>query len=264
MSTEALVRSYQAAYGTIREQTELQATQNWQRLGGLSDAATDAFTGATVPVVYGAQQATTALVNAYMTAMTRDATGTAGRVPTGNVGELRGVDLETVYRRPTIEARTAISKGESFDEAMSRGRTRAGLLAGVDVLLAQRAAAAAFTSSDNRIIGYRRVLTGKSCALCATASTQRYHSGSLMPIHPRCDCSVSPIYATTDAGKAVNDRVVAGITSTPAAAAAGRHLTVSESGVVRLPAVTVREHGELGPVLTISSDAFTGPGDIPA
>lgn len=55
-----------------------------------------------------------------------------------------------------------------------------------------------------RVVGYRRVLTGRSCMLCAAAATRIYRRGDLMPLHAHCDCAVAPVYSSSDPGRAAN------------------------------------------------------------
>lgn len=59
-----------------------------------------------------------------------------------------------------------------------------------------------------RVIGYRRVLTGRSCVFCAAAATKVYRRGDLMPLHAHCDCGVAPVYGTADPGLEVNKRLL--------------------------------------------------------
>lgn len=58
------------------------------------------------------------------------------------------------------------------------------------------------------IVGYRRVLTGRSCVFCATASTKIYRRGGLMPLHAHCDCSVAPVFVGDDPAFDLNREVL--------------------------------------------------------
>jgi hypothetical protein len=151
-------------------------------------------------------------------------------------------------------------------EALEMGSQRADQLASTDVALAQRQATLEVVGADDRIVGYRRVLTGRSCAFCATASTQRYHKRQLMPLHSRCDCGVAPIFGTADPGQVINRKLLTDLRK--AAKETGtarkdywrnRHVTIEEDGTVRLPEVKVHQHGELGPVLYDAKHDFVGP-----
>jgi hypothetical protein len=58
------------------------------------------------------------------------------------------------------------------------------------------------------IVGYRRVLTGKSCMFCAAAATKVYGRGDLAPLHAHCDCSVTPVFLGADVGLDLNRQVL--------------------------------------------------------
>lgn len=210
MAATDIVAAYQSRYGALRSQVERTVGALWDRYGGLSDADLARFVSSVVPVVRGAQAATDALVLASTSVLLTDVTGT-GLVPLEPLSDfdLRGVPADEVYRRPFVEARTAISLGHVFDEAMRFGRTRATVLATSDVMLAQRSAMDRIVRTEQRVVGYRRVLTGVSCELCQIASTQRYHSGNLMPLHPACDCSVASVLGDEDPGQVLNDELLA-------------------------------------------------------
>jgi hypothetical protein len=141
---------------------------------------------------------------------------------------LRGVDPREVYRRPAVELYAALASGVSFRAAVNRGLTRALDIAQIDLQLARTHTVA----SSTRISSYRRTLSGlENCELCSIASTHRYYRGDLMPIHGRCDCGIMPVFA-------------------------------GEPRPEPLDGVTVRQHGELGPVLTVTGSNFTGPDDL--
>ena len=288
--TAELVRRYQRAYNATRMEAARRVEELWRRVGGLSDDDAEAFLRASLPVVEGAQRAVAALVDGYLAVMARQYVGSAasGTLDFDAIRNARGIPPAAVYERPVVTARTAVSQGVPVAEAMVRARRRAGELARTDVMLAQRSAAVQVLSRDDRVVGYRRTLTGDSCALCATASTQRYRSNQLAPIHAKCDCGVAPIYGTADPGQVVNRRLLSDLRGAsdrpdywrdhaygvdeagtirrrrdvPYTDADGVKRTRTELGEPLRPAV--REHGELGPVLTDPAHDFTGPGDIAA
>lgn len=266
MTPEQLVARYQARYGRLRAETVRRVLAAWDAYGGVSDANADRFIAAVVPIVEGAEVATAGLTAGYIAAMV-GASPVAVPAAAVTTGALRGVPTAEVYLRAIIAARAASDEG--LGAALAAGRRRAEQLAGTDLALAQREATRHAISGDGRIVGYRRVLTGRSCAFCATASTQRYRREDLMPIHAGCDCGVAPIFGSADPGRVINRKLVADLKA--AARTSGdrdywqsRHLTVDEDGTVLLPEVAVRRHGELGPVLGAKAHAFTGPGDLAA
>lgn len=262
------LRNYQRAYAVLRGEAVRRMLVLWDRLGGVSDDDADRFTFAAVPQIAGAELAVAGLAVANVAMLARIATGSGREASVSRkdvTGEaLRGTDPAEVYLRPIIEVRTALAAGKKFAEAIQLGRQRAGVIAETDIILAQRAATREAVQADKRIVGYRRVLTGKSCILCATASTQRYRRGDLMPIHPRCDCATAPIFGSADPGHVINKGLLEQLKSRGPSywqergfvSADGKPI---EPGSASAPVVT-RTHGELGPVLVDRHDHFDGPG----
>lgn len=186
-----------------------------------------------MPLVTAGEWTIAQLTSAYLARVVGLANGervTAEPVSRDEVtGEgLRGVDPREVYRRPAVTLYTALAAGVPFREAVNRGLTRALDIAQIDMQLARTHTVAKST----RISSYRRTLSGlENCELCATASTHRYYRGDLMPIHGRCDCGVMPVFA-------------------------------GDPEPEPLSGVEIHNHGELGPVLTVPGQHFTGPDDI--
>lgn len=106
--------------------------------------------------------------------------------------------------------------------------------------------------SAPEIIGYRRVIhpefskTG-TCGLCVVASSRFYTKAELMPLHDKCKCTISPLTKTRDLGLRLNredlDRIYA---------AAGSNYAEDLKRIT----VQIREHGELGPILTRKGHHF--------
>ncbi|WP_136057250.1 hypothetical protein [Microbacterium sp. K24] len=103
-----------------------------------------------------------------------------------------------------------------------------------------------------KVIGYRRVIhpefskTG-TCGLCVVASSRFYSKSELMPLHDLCKCTISPLTADRDLGLQLNAADLARIYE-----AAGSNYAEDLKRIK----VQVREHGELGPILTRRGDAF--------
>lgn len=284
MTTETVVR-YRTAYNDIRRMAGEQAAALWLSTGGLSQAEIDRYVARMVPVVRGAQVATSRLVAGYLSRMSLEDTGTRFpySIDPDEIADLRGVPAATVYARPGVDARTAVKEGKPLQEAMGLGQLRARMLAESDVALAQRASATRAMSADPRIVGYRRVLTGESCAFCATASVQRYRTDQLLPLHAHCDCSVAPIIGTEDPGQTINSQLLDDMKEQGSPQYwKDKGWGVDENGVIRSRQVvpvegggtrvtlgdpvkpTVKVHGELGPTLVDPRHVFTGPAAVPA
>lgn len=229
----------------------------WDGLGNYRDPDIDRLVKAAVPVVSGAQSQVSALTDAYLSRVTASTLGAPMRVAgvRGAVRNPRGVDPQEVYRRPGISVWTALSHGASFTDAVKAGRERLWDIAVTDLQLSKTHTSRAVFERDSRVVGYSRVLGGgDNCGLCVLAATQRYHVEDLMPIHPGCGCDVEPLHGDRDPGQVI-DRDTLDETN---AALTERFGTDKPD----LRDVMVRQHGEIGPVLAVRGQAFTGPDDL--
>lgn len=277
MDQITLVRRYHTTLIGLRDRTGAAVGKIWDSVGGLDDAALEAFQASAARAVLGGQLATVRLADAYLMHYMALATHTPPR-PTGldpasvtGTAVRNGTTAEEVYARSVVTARGAISRGADFTDAIARGRARAVSSAETDVMLANRAAATEIMGADERIRGYERVLDGRACLFCAAASTQVYHSGDLLPLHDRCGCTVAPIIGSSNPGKVLNRQLLADLkeqggskywTTKGEVADDGSITVFGDDGKARPLEVAVEQHGELGPVLTDASHAFTGPHDI--
>lgn len=173
-----------------------------------------------------------------------------------------GADMAKVYQRPAKLFRRLRAQGVSPEDAFARAMQLASAITDTNMTLAQRAA---YTAALERlqgaagITGYRRVLhpelsrTG-SCGLCAVASDNVYKTSQLMPLHNLCKCTVLPIIGDLDPGNSLNGLTLADIYGAAGGSTHGFDLKNVK--------VTVRQHGEYGPVLTYTGQQFTGLDDL--
>lgn len=182
----------------------------WDTFANLDDVAAAQFTAAADVVVQQASRSTSTIAVAYMQANDRIIGETADLVPI--VPTIRnGTPAAQVYQRSIVEARRRVAAGAPYDEAMASGRTRAMMTARTDVSLANRAEITRGGIARPWVVGYRRVLTGQSCGFCGLASTQRYRSADLLPLHPGCDCDVAEIFGTADPGQIINRELLSAL-----------------------------------------------------
>jgi hypothetical protein len=288
--------TYQAQVAQSRASVLAYLGALFARLTSWRDADAAAFAEQAAPIVTGAQQHTATLTAAYLQAAIAAGGAGVGRIdPTAFTDlTMRGVPATEVYRRPFTQIWTDLSRGKPIEQAVTSAAARLTQLASTDVQLAKtHASRAVFSSAGDRVVGYRRVLVGaSSCALCLIASTQRYHRGELLPIHPACDCGVAPIFGDQDPGQGVHTGMVdAGATPASVTARgvsiyapeqvgnAGDLLLDIHDAVARdlgaqyvdsgargpldyRKVLVTHDHGELGPVLAVAGQAFTGPADI--
>lgn len=218
-------------------------------MSNMRDSNVDALVRRILPVIEGGQFQIATLTDSYLALLESQITestvrplGIARRFTTTEA--LRGVAGSEVYSRIGLSVYRSLSLGNSFEFAKGAGLFRGLELASTGLQLANTHTARRVIENKDNVVGYRRVLTGgESCRLCATASTQRYNKANLMPIHPRCDCKIAPIYGENDPGQVINSDFL-------------REIKQSDTQVV------VHEHGEIGPMLAIKGQHFTSESDI--
>lgn len=298
----AIVANYNTSATSLRTALADAVVQRFDQLTSWRDDDAEAFAAAAAGMVEGAQQAMAAITDAYLAALLSDLLQEDVQpVGVDLPADLRGVADVDVYRRPFLQIWTDLAGGALLKAAISAGRRRAEGLATTDLQLAKTHASRTVLERQGettgprpggrRVVGYRRVLTGReNCAMCVLASTQRYHVKDLLPIHPACDCAVAPIVGTQDPGQTINSVTVTegaqAVTTTDAGVKVfsgdqlvdiGRLLEplheeimrrfgLSDRGGRRIDyrkILTVHEHGEVGPVLAVKGQRFTGPSGIP-
>lgn len=168
--------------------------------------------------------------------------------------QLREVDPVVEFERPAVQFRFRVSEGDSEEAAAAAAKQRVKQLADMDLGLAGREASKQTLVSADRITGWRRIIRPElsrsgSCGLCVVAANQVYRTDELMPLHNGCNCTVAPITLTSDPGLTLNRQDLNVLYG--AAGGTGRQ------GLQRVR-VAVKQHGELGPVLTNGAHEFRG------
>lgn len=245
-----LIRRVVSRYTTQRNATRshVQAVlkQQWTGLGSWRDPDIDRFVEQAVPLVEAGQLHTANLTAAYLTLLTNDVLGTHDRpqgIPQAFLDGIRpGVSTADVYRRPADTLYSALAAGRPFPDALDAATARLMSTAAMDMQLASTHAARDVLNSNEQVVGYMRVTNGTCCELCDLASDQTYHTGDLMPIHNNCSCDVEPVFRDEQTLDLSTGTVDEDTGDKPA----------------------VEEHGELGPLLVVEGQNFTGPDDIAA
>lgn len=265
VTTAALARKQQ-----IRRTAVASALQLWSQVSGIGNADVKEFVTAIGPRHRATLVTTARLIDAYVDAFLQahGETLRGVRVDVDRlIDEVRlGTTIDEEFERPFVAARTAIARGAPFDVAMSQAAARLGNLVGTDVQQAYRLAIGERFAQEPSIPGYRRVLVGpQNCALCITASTVRYRSDKLMPIHPGCDCSVAPLepgMAVNQAGTLVSeiprlDQVKDVLRSEGISYADRARMSNLTVDLDELDDVEEIPHGELGPILAVAKHRNT-------
>ena len=214
----------------------------WLNLPDYRTDDIERFAKTVAPIVEAGQRTTATLTALRLAAVVKAVTGKTARTPavdpsTVTTEAMRGVPALEVYKRPGVTVWTALSNGATLTDAITQGRSRLADITATGMQLAKTHTAREVMASTPGIVGYRRVLSGSaSCELCMTAAEQTYSREDLLPIHPGCNCDVEPIIGSEDPGP--------------------------DPGASDEADVTVHEHGEIGPVLAIAGQQFTGPTDL--
>lgn len=249
--------AYMGAVTQVRERVLAFSSAFWDGLGSYRDADVERLIQVLVPRVQAGQIQVAQLTSAYLAGVAGES---AALVDTSEVTNGRGVDPAEVYRRPAVTVYSELAAGTPFTDAVAAGAVRLASLVGMDMQMSKvRQARRSLERSGAKF--YRRVLTGnENCAMCVIASTQRYSTGDLMPIHPGCDCGVKPLRNGEDAPQTIDVALlesthehvadIAGIADRSGRAPDYRKLIVTH------------DHGEQGPSLRWLSDKFTGPSEI--
>jgi hypothetical protein len=230
--------------------------------GDFRDADLARFLEVVLPVVLAGQRTVSSLTDAYL-AMTLSESLGRRVAPAGPLADLalRGVDPAEVYARPYRTVWTKLSEGMDLADAVAAGAARLNKMAASDLQLAKTHTARARLADVAEVTSYRRTLTGAvNCGLCSIASTQLYYKADLLPIHPGCDCGVHPNTEADPVDEAGNAALLES-----AHAAIEERLGVVDRGG-RAPdyrkLILVRQHGELGPTLTVRGQHFDGPAAV--
>lgn len=277
----AILYAYRQASQGLRQRLTDMITNLWWSLGQWRDPQREQFGRDAVPIVEAAMAQMGSLTGGYLSAMQQQHTGRLAtpaplRPPTIGSVRLGGVDPAEVYGRPfhLVWRQLAELPHEpgAIDKAVEAGLNRAVQTAQTDLQLAKTHTSRDMVSGDRYAIGYRRVLEGAhSCGLCIVASTNTYHKAKLAAIHPGCDCSVAPIYVKSDAAEQANQQMLGDVHH-----AIADRFGSSDYAARRIPGASdgkgqpidykdvliTHEHGELGPVLAVKGQPFTGPRDL--
>jgi hypothetical protein len=185
--------------------------------------------------------------------------------PIEDTYERGGTSIVEVYKRPARQLEHKIR--ERFrnpdtdtvdwpdrvpDEVWKTFEERLTSIVNDDIAAVSRDEAQKVMAASAKVIGYRRVIhpefskTG-TCGLCIVAASRFYKKSELMPLHDLCKCTISPLTKDRDLGLRLNEADLARIY-----AAAGSNYGDDLKRIT----VQVREHGELGPILTRKGDTF--------
>lgn len=174
------------------------------------------------------------------------------RVSTDGLYVRSGTSMQDAYTRPYLQYRYAISQSLASDVAEKRALQRLEDLVTMDLRRAELDELEAMWSTSPDTIGYRRIIrpylsAGGTCGLCIVAADRFYSYEELAALHEHCKCTVLPVTKTDDPGLKLNRDQLNDLY-----AAAGS--TAAED--LKRVRITVRENGELGPILVRDGQKF--------
>lgn len=259
-SSDQIAFSFSRLFGVLRATTVQQLLVSWTDLPDYRDASIPIFLEQAVPLVTAAREtaasAQAAMIGAQLQALNQPSTYIVPVTEVITDETLRnGTPIDKVYTRPFEELWRLLGEGKPFDGAVEQAAQRVRKLVETDIQLSRTHAAKDFFTHEERVLGFRRVPTGSyTCALCLVASTQRYRSFDLLPIHPGCDCSVAPIVGTGKSVQVVDQDFLEQIHS-----AIQKTFGMSARDARQVDyrkILVVHEHGELGPILAKRGNNF--------
>lgn len=260
MASKPGVDAYHTLSAANLEAAQSIARENFLNLGSWREDDIEGFVNAVAPKVdfYKNKMATDTF--AYYKIMAQSS-GENFKMPDLNKSDFatnslrNGIGANEVYQRPFKEMWYRLSKGDDFSQALESGAQRARNIARTEVQLARRQAGLVARNANDNIVGYIRTLSGQeNCGICYLASTQRYTRGDLLPIHPGCDCGEMPIYGDTDVGQVIDEELLDATHESVQQRFGKFDVTGRE---IDYRKITIRDHGELGPYLTVQGTNFT-------
>lgn len=163
-----------------------------------------------------------------------------------------GTALVEVYKRPARQAEHALRQGATLDQAETVLVERVTRLVSADVAAVARDEKSIVRAASPKVIGYRRILHPEltrfgPCGLCIVAADQVYSTNHLDALHNGCVCGTAEITTAFDPGARLNRADLEAIYD-----AAGSKYAED----LQRTRITIRENGELGPILVRDGDSF--------
>lgn len=199
----ALTRRYGRSLEQLRIRFGRLAANAWERLDSYDEAEVLTLAERLAPVTDAARRGAADLTAGYL-----------GRVAGPTIGvtlDELAFDPAEAWRPPFISTWQAFKNGASYDDAREAGRRRSIGAAGNIVTDTARNTAGIVDGASPHIVGWRRTLNSpQPCDWCVSVAGQQYRTADSATFgHDWCHCTPSPITATADPGRLVNDDVVA-------------------------------------------------------
>ena len=232
---DALTQAYQSELKKTRLLVADRVGGIFKDLPDYYDERIPGFLDEALPVVRAGQERAIALTTAYASQVLN--TAPVGIDVPKIIESVRGgVSSADVYARPFVTVRSAIMS-IGIAAAVVKGTNRMMGTATMDVQMASRDALGPLASAlGQRVTGWTRVADPNCCDFCLELDGITTGIDEPQPLHNNCGCTATPNTTGLGIGSLVAGSVVA--------------------------AVAIREHGELGPVITGKDDGFTSLDDF--
>jgi hypothetical protein len=204
MAADPLVNAQIEGQARIRRIVARSLTDIWSELPNYDRSAVDQWLSKALPVVRAGQIQSVNLTNAYLAAALQSQPIPLDTSQLTGASVRNGTPPEVVYERPFITLWSALQDGLDYSAAVDKGIARAVDMSSYDVQGAFRATAAEIGGQSDKIFGFERVPDANACQFCLVASTQRYHSDDLMPLHNHCGCGIKPLTTEASASGVIN------------------------------------------------------------
>lgn len=195
----ALTLGHQQQLNLLRDQQAQRLGTLWSTVGNISDDTE--FIRLAEPIVRSGRVATGRLTTAYLNGyQVLEAGGSQFVVMSPEQldeiasGIRNSAAIDELLHRPTVAARTTLSNGGLWVDAMAAGRSQVETIARTDVSLVERATMG-FLARRLSPRGWMRIAESRPCSFCARASGQIVSKPNINPIHPNCHCTLEPIYS---------------------------------------------------------------------
>lgn len=262
MAASVLTRAHQRQLLQIKGITAQRVRDVWNRLDDYRSP--DRFLEQVVPIVEAGQTAAVRSMDAYIArALGAKVLGLDPReFLNGNVRT--GTTYDEVYGRPFRQLYWDLANDKPFPLALGSAEDRAADLSIMDVALSSRAASVEAGRGQKGVTGWARVPDANACDFCLLASTQRYATDDLQPLHNFCNCDVEPL--TDDGGQVLDQELLDQLNAKGVTVYRGdgeKQIYGKDADGNRTSGVAIKEHGEYGPVLVDPAQNFRTADEVP-
>lgn len=188
---------HQRATRLLRDRIAAHVQRVWLNQTSWRDADVDRFVALVVPVVEAGKRTVAQLTDNYLRQVEQEVLGTLPKpkaIPDDVLDTRKGITTAESYKRVGVATWAKLAQGATLPVAVTAGAAFARSLVNTDVELAETHTAQYVLSTNDQVVGFRRVPSPDACQFCQDAADQVYGTEDLMPIHADCGCGIEPEY----------------------------------------------------------------------